>query len=156
MAGGGQGRSTCKDTIWRPRTQREKLSRAGYGAQTEEINQAAVRIARQAAGEQALIAGSVSRTQLFEREGASAASHVRDLFNEQIRLLQDAGVDFLIIETFFRLDEMLIALDCARTSGLPLVATLSFRPTTTQTSDGYSAAACAKAMVEAGAADGML
>ncbi len=131
---------------------REKLSRAGYGSQTEEINQAAVKIARQAAGDKALIAGSVSRTQLFEREGPSAASHVRDLFNEQIRLLQDAGVDFLIIETFFRLDEMLIALECARDSGLPLVATLSFRPTISETSDGHSAAACARAMVDAGAA----
>ena len=130
---------------------REKLSRAGYGAQTEEINVAAVRIARQAAGEKALIAGSVSRTQLFEREGPSAAGHVRDLLTEQIRMLQDAGVDFLILETFFRLDEMLIALDCARNSGLPLVATLSFRPTNTATSDGHSPAACARAMVEAGA-----
>src|SRR5437868_11850343 len=48
---------------------REKLSRAGYGAQTEEINAAAVRIAREVAGSKALVAGSVSRTQLFEREG---------------------------------------------------------------------------------------
>lgn len=131
---------------------REKLSRAGYGAQTEEINQAAVRIARDVAGQRALVAGSVSRTQLFEREGPSAAGHVRDLLNEQIRLLQDAGVDFLIVETFFRLDEMLIALECARSSGLPSVATLSFRPTTRETSDGKSPAECARAMVDAGAA----
>src|SRR5207253_2347615 len=39
---------------------REKLSRAGYGAQTEAINNAAVRIAREVAGERALVAGSVS------------------------------------------------------------------------------------------------
>src|SRR6476646_6598654 len=49
---------------------REKLSRAGYGAQTEEINQAAVAIAKEIAGERALVAGSVSRTQLFERQGS--------------------------------------------------------------------------------------
>jgi betaine-homocysteine S-methyltransferase len=131
---------------------REKLSRAGYGAQTEEINVAAVKIARESANGQALVAGSVSRTQLFEREGPSAAGHVRDLLNEQIRLLKDAGVDFLIIETFFRIDEMLIALECAQASGLPRVATLSFRPTATHTSDGYSAADAARAMVAAGAA----
>src|SRR6266545_4194060 len=81
---------------------REKLNRAGYGAQTEAINQAAVRLAREVAGDKALVAGSVSRTQLFEREGPSAAGHARDLFAEQIRLLADAGVDFLILETFFR------------------------------------------------------
>lgn len=130
---------------------REKLSRAGYGAQTEQINEAAVRVAREVTGTAALVAGSVSRTQLFEREGTSAAGHVRDLFNEQIRLLQSAGVDFLIVETFFRLDEMLIALDCARTSGLPVIATMSFRPTIMESSDGHSPAECAKAMVAAGA-----
>src|SRR6266508_1282198 len=90
---------------------REKLTRAGYGAQTEAINTAAVHIAREVAGDQALVAGSVSRTQLLEREGPAALGHARDLFAEQIRLLQDAGVDFLILETFFRLDEMRVALE---------------------------------------------
>src|SRR5216110_1031259 len=51
---------------------REKLSRAGYGAQTEQINVAAVKLAKQVAGERALVAGSVSRTQLLEREGMGA------------------------------------------------------------------------------------
>jgi len=37
---------------------REKLNRAGYGAQTEAINQAAVRLARGVAGDRALVAGS--------------------------------------------------------------------------------------------------
>jgi betaine-homocysteine S-methyltransferase len=130
---------------------REKLTRAGYGAQTEAINTAAVRLAREVAGEQALVAGSVSRTQLLEREGPAALGHARDLFAEQIRLLQDAGVDFLILETFFRLDEMQAALECARASGLPVVATMSFRPRTTESSDGHSPAACARAMAQAGA-----
>ncbi len=130
---------------------REKLTRAGYGAQTEEINEAAVRIAREVAAEAALVAGSVARTQLFEREGSAAASHARDLLAEQIRMLGSAGVDFLILETFFRLDEMLLALECARESGLPVVATMSFRPTTRASGDGHSPAECARAMAEAGA-----
>ena len=130
---------------------REKLTRAGYGEQTEAINAAAVRIAREVAAGKALVAGSVSRTQLFEREGPSASQHVRDLLSEQIRLLKDAGVDFLILETFFRLDEMLVALGCARESGLPVIATMSFRPVTTQSSDGHSVAVCAQRMMEAGA-----
>src|SRR6266403_873516 len=93
---------------------REKHSRAGYGADTERINGAAVKIAREVAGDSALVAGSVSRTQLFEREGRSAAGHVRALISEQIRLLKEAGVDFLILETFFHLAEMKAALKCAR------------------------------------------
>lgn len=130
---------------------REKLTRAGYGAQTGAINEAAVRIAREVAGDRVLVAASIARTQLFEREGQSAADHVRELFTEQIRLLQSVGVDFLILETFFRLDEMLIALDCARASGLPIMATMSFRPRTTESNDGRSPAECARAMVAAGA-----
>lgn len=96
---------------------REKLTRAGYGSQTEAINQAAVRIARQVASDQALVAGSVARTQLFEREGPTAANHVRDLLTEQLKLLMDAGANFLILETFFHLEEMLIALECAQANG---------------------------------------
>ena len=130
---------------------REKLHQAGYGEQTEAINAAAVRIAREVAGNQALVAGSVSRTQLFEREGPSAAGHVRDLITEQVRLLADAKVDFLILETFFHLQEMLIAIECARTTGLRIVATMTFRPQLTQCSDGHSPADCARTMVDAGA-----
>src|SRR3954463_16571304 len=58
---------------------REKLSRAGYGEQTEAINKAAVELAREVAGGKALVAGSVSRTQLIEREGTGAMAHARDL-----------------------------------------------------------------------------
>lgn len=130
---------------------REKLTRSGYGQQTEAINQAAVRIAQEVARTNVLVAGSVSRTQLFEREGPSAAKHVRDLLAEQIHLLADAKVDFLILETFFHLEEMLIALDCARASRLPVVATMTFRPKLTECTDGHSPAECARAMVDTGA-----
>src|SRR3954470_24067202 len=57
---------------------REKLSRAGYGAQTEAINEAAVKVAREVAGDDAMVAGSVSRTQLIEREGEGALGKARD------------------------------------------------------------------------------
>ena len=130
---------------------REKLTRAGYGDEVEAINSAAVRIAKEVAQDRALVAGSVSRTQLFEREGPSSAHHVRDLLAEQIRLLGAAGVDFLILETFFRLDEMRIALECARSSGLPIVATMSFRPTIGMSSDGHAPADCARVMSAEGA-----
>jgi betaine-homocysteine S-methyltransferase len=130
---------------------REKLNRAGFGAQTEAINLAAVRIAREVAGHQALVAGSVSRTQLLEREGPGALAHAKDLIAEQIRLLKDAGADFLILETFFRLDEMRAALDAANASGLPAVATLSFRPLITRCSDDHTPAQCAAILADQGA-----
>ncbi len=130
---------------------REKLNRAGYGAQTEAINRAAVRIAREVAGDQALVAGSVSRTQLLERAGPDALGQAKDLMAEQIRLLKEAGVDFLILETFFRLDEIRAALDAANASGLPAVATLSFRPLITRCSDDHTPAQCATILADQGA-----
>src|SRR5688500_10875797 len=125
---------------------REKLNRAGYGSDVERINATAVKLAREVAGEKALVAGSVSRTQLIEREGPEALPKARDHIAEQIRLLKDAGVDFLILETFFHLAEMKVALECAAANGLPAVATMSFRPLTTKCSDGYTPEECARAM----------
>jgi betaine-homocysteine S-methyltransferase len=130
---------------------REKLTRAGYGGDTERINAAAVTLAREVAGDRALVAGSVSRTQLVEREGAGALATARDHLAEQIRLLKDAGVDFLLLETFFHLAEMKVALECAAAAGLPAVATMSFRPLVSRCSDGHSPAECAKAMADLGA-----
>jgi betaine-homocysteine S-methyltransferase len=130
---------------------REKLSRAGYGEQTESINAAAVKLAKEVAGDQALVAGSVSRTQLIEREGPEALGKARDHIAEQIRLLADAGVDFLILETFFHLSEMKAALEVAAASGLPTIATMSFRPQVTQCTDGHTPAECARTMADLGA-----
>jgi len=130
---------------------REKLNRAGYGPQTERINSAAVKLAKEVAGERALVAGSVSRTQLIEREGIGALDKAEDHIAEQIRLLKDAGVDFLILETFFHLAEMKAALKCARAADLAAVATISFRPLITQCTDGHSPAECARVMADCGA-----
>ena len=130
---------------------REKLTRAGYGAETESINSAAVRLAKEAANGKALVAGSVSRTQLVEREGMESLSKARDHIAEQIRLLKSAGVDFLILETFFHLAEMKAALKCSAANGLPAVATMSFRPLITQCTDGHTPEECARAMADLGA-----
>jgi betaine-homocysteine S-methyltransferase len=130
---------------------REKLNRAGYGADTERINIAAVKLAKEVAGDGALVAGSVSRTQLTEREGMASLDKSREHIAEQIRLLKDAGVDFLILETFFHLAEMKVALECAAAAGLPAVATMSFRPFITKCSDGHTPSECARAMGDLGA-----
>lgn len=130
---------------------REKLGRAGYGEQTEAVNAAAVTLAREVAAENALVAGSVSRTQLIERQGLDALGQARDHLGEQIRLLVDAGVDLLILETFFHLAEMRAALECAAALGVPVIATMSFRPLIRECSDGHSPADCARAMADGGA-----
>src|SRR6185295_5002382 len=130
---------------------REKLSRAGYGHETERINGAAVKLAKEVANGKALVAGSVSRTQLTEREGMASLPRSRDHIAEQIRLLKDAGVDFVILETFFHLAEMRVSLQCASNASLPAVATMSFRPQIIESSDGHTPAECAQVMTDLGA-----
>ena len=68
-----------------------------------------------------------------------------------IGALKDAGVDFLILETFFHLAEMKVALQCAASNGLPAVATMSFRPFITNCADAHTPAECAKVMADLGA-----
>ncbi len=130
---------------------REKLARAGYGAETETINAAAVKLAREVAGDAALVAGSVSRTQLLEREGPESVEKSREHIAEQISFLKAAGVDFLLLETFFHLAEMKVALQCAWNAGLPTIATMSFRPLIERCSDGHTPADCARVMEDLGA-----
>ncbi len=130
---------------------REKLNRAGYGADTERINAAAVKLAKEVAGDRALVAGSVSRTQLIEREGMDSLGKAADHIAEQIRLLKEAGVDFLILETFFHLAEMKVALEAAARAGLPAIATMSFRPLIARCTDGHTPAECARVMADLGA-----
>src|SRR2546430_3349885 len=88
---------------------------------------------------------------LVEREGMDSLEKARDHIGEQIRLLKDAGVDFLILETFFHLAEMRVALEAAAASGLPVVATMSFRPLIAKCTDGHTPAECARAIAGLGA-----
>jgi methionine synthase I (cobalamin-dependent) len=80
-----------------------------------------------------------------------ALEKARDHIAEQIRLLKQAGADFLILETFFHLAEMKVALQCAAEAGLPAIATMSFRPLITHCTDGHTPAECARVMTELGA-----
>jgi betaine-homocysteine S-methyltransferase len=91
------------------------------------------------------------RTDRDDCDAIAALGKARDHIAEQIRLLKDAGVDFLILETFFHLAEMKAALECAAASGLPTVATMSFRPLIRSCTDGHSPAECAEVMADLGA-----
>jgi betaine-homocysteine S-methyltransferase len=129
---------------------RQKLATVGYGDRVGDINRAAVRLAREAAGDRALVAGNLSLTWQYEPESPAAAERVRVLLDEQLGHQLEIGIDFVIAETYLYLGEALIAVDRARRSGLPVMVTMVFedRPVT---HDGKSPAECAKALFGAGA-----
>src|SRR5205814_5044713 len=129
---------------------RDKLATVGLENKLEDLNRAAVRIAREVAGEKCLVAGNLSLTWMYEPESPAAADRVRRTFDEQLAIQVEEGVYFIIGETFSWLGEALLALECARKTGLPVMVTISFE-NCDETSEGKSAAYAAKALFDAGA-----
>jgi len=94
---------------------RKRLGAFGFAEKIRAINQAGVRIAREAARDQAFVAGAVGPLGArLEPLGPVSFSEARALFREQIVALAEAGVDLLILETFRDLDELREAVFAAR------------------------------------------
>src|SRR5690242_2141330 len=129
---------------------RDKLATVGLENQLDDLNRAAVRIAREAAGEKCLVAGNLSLTWMYEPESSSAADRVRKTFDEQLAVQVAEGVDFIIGETFSWLGEALLAVERAKKTGLPVMVTICFE-NQNATMEGHNAGEAAKALVDAGA-----
>ncbi|MDB4866007.1 MAG: bifunctional homocysteine S-methyltransferase/methylenetetrahydrofolate reductase [Cohnella sp.] len=101
--------------------QHGKLSKYGLEKKTEEINAAGVAIARQSAGDAAYVVGAIGAIRAGRRKNVRTTSMKRD-FEEQIGALLAAGPDGLLLETFFDLEELSLALALIRKrSGLPVI-----------------------------------
>jgi betaine-homocysteine S-methyltransferase len=129
---------------------RDKLATVGMGDRVEELNRAAVRIAKQAAGDRCLVAGNLSLTWMYEPDSIAAADRVRKTFDEQLDVQVAEGVDFIIGETFSWLGEALLAVERAKRTKFPVMVTMSFENEDV-TPDGKTAAECALSLVDAGA-----
>lgn len=106
---------------------REKMKLVGLEAELEELNRAAIRIAREVAAPRgALVAGDLSNTNIFSPEDPESHKAVRAIFEEQTQWAVEEGVDFLLAETLSWLEEAEIALEVMKASGLPTVLNISF------------------------------
>jgi betaine-homocysteine S-methyltransferase len=129
---------------------RDKLATVGLEDRVEDINRSAVRVAKEVAGDQCLVAGNLSLTWMYEHGSASSADRVRETFDEQLRVQCDEGVDFIIGETFSWLGEALLAVERAKKTGLPVMVTICFE-NKDETAEGKSAEEAAKTLLDAGA-----
>lgn len=129
---------------------RDKLATVGLEDRLEDLNRSAVRIAREVAGDQCLVAGNLSLTWMYEPNSPSAVDRVRKTFDEQLEVQVDEGVDFIIGETFSWVGEALIAVERARKTKLPVMVTICFE-NKNETMEGLSAAEAAKTLLDAGA-----
>src|SRR5437899_5334454 len=106
---------------------RIKLGSFGIADKLHAINEQAARIARQAAGDRAYVAGAIGPLGIrIEPWGKTGVDEARDYFREQAQALADGGVDLFILETFRDLNEMGAAIDAVRAvSDLPIVAQMT-------------------------------
>ncbi len=107
---------------------RYRLSRDKLQDQVLDINAAAVRLAKEAAGGKAMVLGDIGPTgELFEPMGLLTPDKAMAAFAEQAAALTDAGADGILIETMSDLNEAKVAAEAVRSvSQLPLLVTLSF------------------------------
>ena len=94
---------------------RMRLAAFGLAEILGSINQAGVRLAREAAGKQAFVAGAIGPLGTHMAPiGPTSFSQARAIFQEQAEALVEAGVDLLILETFSDLYELREAISAAR------------------------------------------
>src|SRR5947199_4185987 len=129
---------------------RDKLATVGLQDRLEDLNRAAVRIAKEVAGERCLVAGNLSLTWMYDPNSNAAKDRVRATFDEQLAVQVAEGADFIIGETFSWLGEALLAVERAKKTGLPVMVTICLENKNV-TPEGKSAADSARALVDAGA-----
>jgi 5-methyltetrahydrofolate--homocysteine methyltransferase len=135
-----------------------KLGLAGIPEHFEAVNRGAVAAAREAvkrAG-RGFVAGDLGPCgQMLAPSGPVSMDEAIAVYTAQVRVLADAGVDLISIETMFDLNEAEAAVRGARAAapGLPIVASMTFKKTKRGffTMMGNSPADCAGRLLDAGA-----
>lgn len=102
-----------------------KLEKYNLDKEVRALNRAAVRLAKEAAKQNAFVLGTVGGIRRFQLDDWDL-QEVESAFHEQMTVLLDEGVDGLLLETFYDFDEALLATKLARTlTDRPLVVNLS-------------------------------
>ncbi len=129
-----------------------KLHEHSLSDETFQINAQAALIAKHAAGERALVAGSVGPLGIrLEPYGPTSHEEARAFFRTQVEGLLDGGVDLFVLETFSDLEEIHQAIRAVQeASDLPIVAQMTIREDGT-TAYGSAPELCASRLDEWGA-----
>ncbi|CAH1190816.1 Bifunctional homocysteine S-methyltransferase/5,10-methylenetetrahydrofolate reductase [Paenibacillus auburnensis] len=115
----------------------DKLSKFGLEAKVEEINRAGVRIARHAAGDTGYVVGAVGSIRAGKRANLSS-SELKRFYAQQFSALLEEQPDGILLETFYDVEELHLALRAVRKlSGLPVICQLAVDETA-RTLDGLT------------------
>jgi len=104
-----------------------KLAHHGLSAETEAINEAAARLAREAAGDRAAVVGAIGPLGIrIEPFGETSVEEAREAFGRQVAGLLAGGVDGFLLETFSDVEELHAGVEAIRgLSDLPIIAQMT-------------------------------
>lgn len=108
---------------------RYALARHGFSERSRQINTAAAEIARRAAGEEKYVLGDIGPSGDFlEPLGMLKPDELKEAFTIQAKALLAGGVDAFLIETMTAIEEIIIAVEAAKSVGgdLPVFVSVAF------------------------------
>ena len=108
-----------------------KLEKTGIGERVEAINTEGVNHARAAAGPGHLVAGDLGPVgEMLSPMGSMTIERAKEIYLNQVGVIETAGVDLYLIETIFDLNEAVVALEAVQAvSAKPVFCSLTFNLT---------------------------
>ena len=106
---------------------RINLTMHGLENRIEEINRTLVGYAREAAGNKAYVAGDITTTgKMMAPAGEMTYEKAFETYQEQVWILDAAGVDLIVAETMINIEETLAAVDAVQSvSSLPVMCSMT-------------------------------
>ena len=106
-----------------------KLKKYGLEKKLDEINRTAVEVAREAAGGRAYVLGEIGPTgEYLKPIGSISPEEMLDVFADQVKSLEESGVDAIILNTFSDIEELKVVIKAVKeNSKLPLIASMTFQ-----------------------------
>jgi 5-methyltetrahydrofolate--homocysteine methyltransferase len=132
-----------------------KLEKYGLADSVGEINEAAARLSREAAGPDRHVMGSIGPTGKLLIMGDITEEALYDVFKEQAMALERGGADAILVETMSALDEAALAVRAAKeNTALEIICTFTYEREVNgiwRTMMGVSPEQMAETLLDAGA-----
>ncbi len=133
---------------------RFQLERHGLAGKAGEINRVGASLTREACSGRAVVAGDIGPSGKLYIMGEISEEDLYAGFAEQAEALKEGGAEWIVVETMTDMGEMEIAVRAAASTGLPVVASMTYEknPAGYRTIMGHAPEDCVAAAEAAGAA----
>ena len=102
------------------------LARHGYGDRAPKVNRSGAEISKLAAGDRAHVFASIGPSGGMLMMGDVTEQDLSFAFTEQAQALAEGGADGIVIETMSDIEETRLAVVAAKSTGLPVIASMTF------------------------------